>query len=142
MCANSLKLVAFDSTTVDLLSLTTDKIVGPEADLSLKLRAGTIRGEIANEPPYAMWQVTTPNAVFVVPGRKGTKFQISANGVAHVIEGVLAAVHIDPSTQKLTSFIVNAKETFTPPLNPSGGPTPPIVRPTREGEIISNGDSL
>jgi FecR protein len=124
----------FDSTTLGLDRLQIER-TGPEAviETQLNLTTGTIRGYVRKLTAASKYEVKTPNAVV---GVRGTKYQISANGVVHVIEGTMVIVYVNPATQKMSPFTVGAGQTFVPPLNPSLPGATPTVRPTRPGEVI------
>jgi hypothetical protein len=106
------------------------------ADISVKLTDGIIQGEIRTPSPFSMSEIVTPNVVFVVPGRIETRFQIFVTGLAHVIEGSLAAIYINPITAQVSAATVNQGQSFVPPMN--GGRSLPVIRPTRDGELISD----
>ena len=124
----------FDSTTLGLDRLNIER-TGMEAatETSLNLTSGTIRGDVHKLSAASKYEVKTPNAVV---GVRGTKYQISANGVVHVIEGSMVVVYINPSTQQMSTHTVGAGQTFTPPVNPQAPGATPMVRPTRPDEII------
>jgi len=124
----------FDSTTLGLDRLNIER-TGAEAavETQLNLSAGTIRGEVRKLSAASKYEVKTPNAVV---GVRGTKYQISANGVVHVIEGSMVVVYINPSTQQMSTHTVGAGQTFVPPVNPSAPAATPTVRPTRPDELI------
>ena len=56
--------------------------------------------------------------------------------MAHVIEGSMVVVYINPSTQQMSTHTVGAGQTFVPPVNPGAPGATPTVRPTRPDEII------
>jgi hypothetical protein len=124
----------FDSTTVGLDRLNiertgTDSVV----ETQLNLSSGTIRGDVRKLAAASKYEVKTPNAVV---GIRGTKYQISANGVVHVIEGSVVVVYINPSTQQMSTHTVGAGQSFIPPVNPAAPAATPTLRPTRAGDII------
>jgi hypothetical protein len=127
------KLLVFDYTEVGIAGLNvTQSGTNRIAEISLDLSAGSIQGELT----MGSLVVKTPLAFFVVPETSATKFQISANGVAHAIEGSLAVAYIDPITWKLSTYTLNAGETFfVPPVGGVG--IHPVIRPTRDGEVLS-----
>jgi hypothetical protein len=124
----------FDSTTLGLDRLNIER-TGTEAvtETQLNLTAGTIRGEVRKLSAASKYEVKTPNAVV---GVRGTKYQISANGVVHILEGSVVVVYINPSTQQMSTHTVNAGQTFVPPVNPGAPAATPTVRPTRPDEIV------
>lgn len=125
----------FDSTTLGLDRLEiertgTDTVV----ETQLNLTAGTIRGEVKRLSSASRYEVKTPNAVV---GIRGTKYQVSANGVVHVIEGSMIIVYINPVTQQMSTHTVGAGQAFIPPVNPGAPSAVPTIRPSRDGEVIS-----
>jgi hypothetical protein len=124
----------FDSTTLGLDRLQVER-TGMDAlvETQLNLTAGTIRGDVKKLAAGSKYEVKTPNAVV---GIRGTKYQISANGVVHVIEGSMVVVYINPSTQAMSTHTVGAGQSFVPPVNPAAPGATPTVRPTRPGDII------
>ena len=124
----------FDSTTLGLDRLNVEK-TGTDTviETQLNLSAGTIRGTVRKMAAASKYEVKTPNSVV---GVRGTKYQISANGMAHVIEGSMVVVYINPSTQQMSTHTVGAGQTFVPPVNPGAPGATPTVRPTRPDEII------
>lgn len=124
----------FDSTTLGLDRLQVES-GGPDAvvETQLNLTSGTIRGEVKKLSAASKYEVKTPNAVV---GVRGTKYQISANGVVHVIEGSMVVVYINPSTQQMSTHTVSAGQTFVPPVNPAAPAATPTLRPTRPGDVI------
>ncbi len=124
----------FDSTTLGLDRLQVER-TGPDAviETQLNLTSGTIRGEVRHLSAASKYEVKTPN---VVVGVRGTKYQISANGVVSVIEGSVVVVYINPSTQQMSTHTVGSGQTFVPPLNPAAPGATPTLRPTRPGDII------
>lgn len=134
---NSLDLVLSDSTVLAFTGIQSGSSGRDSfADISLKLPAGTIQEDLKRISSFSMLLVTTPNVVFVIPGRIETKFQITANGVAHVRKGSMSAVWIDLWTMtNLVANTVTAGQTFRPPLNGSRPGAVPIVRPTREADL-------
>src|SRR5262249_35112603 len=112
---------------------------GTEAvtETQLNLTAGTIRGDVRKLPAAAKYEVKTPNAVVGVR-TTGTKYQISANGVVHVLDmASMVVVYINPVTQQMSTHTVGAGQTFVPPVNPGAPGAVPTVRPTRPDEIIT-----
>ncbi len=124
----------FDSTTLGLDRLEIER-TGAEAvvETQLNLTAGTIRGMVRKLSAASKYEVKTPNAVV---GVRGTKYQISANGVVHVIEGSMVVVYINPSTQAMSTHSLTTGQTFVPPVNPAAPGAAPTIRPTRPGEVI------
>jgi hypothetical protein len=124
----------FDGTTLGLDRLNLER-TGTETvvETQLNLSAGTIRGEVRKLAAASKYEVKTPNAVV---GVRGTKYQISANGVVHLIEGSMVVDYINPSTQQMSTHTLGAGQTFVPPLNPALPGATPTVRPTREGEVL------
>jgi hypothetical protein len=124
----------FDSTTLGLDRLQIER-TGTDAvvETQLNLTAGTIRGEVRKLSAASKYEVKTPNAVV---GVRGTKYQISANGVVHVIEGSMVVVYINPSTQQMSTHTVGAGQSFVPPVNPAAPGATPSLRPTRPGDVI------
>ena len=124
----------FDSTTLGLDRLQVESTgAGSVVETQLNLSAGTIRGEVKKLSAASKYEVKTPNAVV---GIRGTKYQISANGVVHIIEGSVVVVYINPSTQQMSTHTVGAGQSFLPPVNPAAPGATPTVRPTRAGDII------
>jgi hypothetical protein len=125
----------FDSTTLGLDRLNIEQ-TGTESvtETQLNLSAGTIRGEVRKLSAASKYEVKTPNAVV---GVRGTKYQISANGVVHILDGSVVVVYINPATQQMSTHTVGAGQTFVPPVNPGAPAATPTVRPTRPDEIIS-----
>jgi hypothetical protein len=126
----------FDSTTLGLDRLNYER-TGTEAvvETQLNLTAGTIRGYVRKLSAASKYEVKTPNAVVGVRSTP-TTYQISANGVVHVIDGSMVVVYINPSTQQMSTYTVTAKQSFIPPVNPAAPGAVPTVRPTRPGDII------
>jgi hypothetical protein len=127
----------FDSTTVGLDRLNVEQ-TGAESvtETQLNLTAGTIRGEVRKLPAAAKYEVKTPNAVVGVR-TTGTRYQISANGVVHVLDmGSMMVVYINPSNNQMSNYTVGAGQTFVPPMNPNAPGATGTVRPTRPDEII------
>jgi hypothetical protein len=124
----------FDSTTLGLDRLQIERS-GPDAviETQLNLTSGTIRGEVRKLSAASKYEVKTPN---VVVGIRGTKYQISANGMVSVIEGSVVVVYINPSTQQMSTHTVGANQTFVPPVNPAAPAATPTLRATRPGDII------
>jgi hypothetical protein len=124
----------YDSTTLSLDRLSVEH-TGAEAviETQLNLSSGTIKGTVKKLSAASKYEIKTPNAVV---GVRGTKYQISANGVVHVIEGSVVVVYINPSTQQMSTHSIGAGQTFVPPLNPAAPGATPTVRPTRADEII------
>lgn len=123
----------FDSTTLGLDRLNVERTGADSVvETQLNLTSGTIKGEVKKLSAASKYEVKTPNAVV---GVRGTKYQISANGVVHVIEGSTVVVYINPSTQQMSTHTVGAGQTFVPPINPGAPGATPMVRPTRD-EII------
>lgn len=124
----------FDSTTLGLDRLNIES-TGTEAliETQLNLTSGTIKGTVRKLSAASKYEVKTPNAVI---GVRGTKYQISANGVVHVIEGSMVVVYINPSTKQMSTHTVAAGQTFVPPANPAAPGATPMIRPTRPDEII------
>ncbi|MHC1768962.1 MAG: FecR domain-containing protein [Verrucomicrobiia bacterium] len=124
----------FDSTTLGLDRLQIERTgADTVVETQLNLTSGTIRGEVKRLAAASKYEVKTPNAVF---GIRGTKYQISANGIVHVIEGTMMVVYINPATQQMSTHTVSAGQTFVPPMDPGAPGSTPTVRPTRDGEII------
>ncbi|MFO1499117.1 MAG: FecR domain-containing protein [Verrucomicrobiota bacterium] len=124
----------FDSTTLGLDRLNLEQTGADRVvETQLNLTAGTIRGTVKKMSAASKYEVKTPNAVV---GVRGTKYQISANGVVHVIEGSMVVVYINPSTQQMSTHTVGSGQTFVPPVNPGAPGATPTVRPTRDGEVI------
>jgi hypothetical protein len=135
---NTLELTMFDYTVLGITGLTVNHMeTNSVADISLKLASGVIQGELTNSF-LSMCVVRTPNAVFVIPGTRKPKFQIMTNGEAHVMEGSLAAVYIDPATWEVSSYSLNRGQSFVPPINGGFG-AHPIIRATREGDLYPRG---
>jgi len=124
----------FDSTTLGLDRLQIER-TGADAvvETQLNLTSGTIRGEVRKLSAASKYEVKTPNAVV---GVRGTKYQISANGVVHVLEGSIVVVYINPSTQQMSTHTVQAGQSFIPPVNPGAPGATPTIRPTRPGDVI------
>jgi hypothetical protein len=124
----------FDSTTLGLDRLNLER-TGTDAvvETQLNLTSGTIRGDVRRLSAASKYEVKTPNAVL---GVRGTKYQISANGVAHAIEGSIVIVYINPSTQQMSTHTVSAGQSFVPPVNPAAPGATATVRPTRAGDVI------
>jgi hypothetical protein len=134
---NGTDVQLFDSTTLGLDRLNVEH-PGAETviETQLNLTAGTIRGDVQKLAAASKYEVKTPNAVVGVR-TSGTKYQISANGVVHVIDiGSMVVVYINPSNQQMSTHTVGAGQTFVPPLNPATPGATPVVRPTRPDEII------
>lgn len=124
----------FDSTTLGLDRLNIERAGAESAvETQLNLSAGTIKGEVRKLSAASKYEVKTPNTVV---GVRGTKYQISANGVVSVIEGSMVVVYINPSTQVMSTHTVGAGQTFQPPVNPAAPGATPLVRPTRPDEIL------
>jgi hypothetical protein len=124
----------FDSTTLGLDRLEIERTgADTVVETQLNLTAGTIRGEVKRLSAASKYEVKTPNAVF---GVRGTKYQISANGIVHVMEGTMIVVYINPVTQQMSTHTLSAGQTFVPPMAPGGPGAVPTLRPTRDGEII------
>jgi hypothetical protein len=126
----------FDSTTLGLDRLNVEH-TGTEAvvETQLNLSAGTIRGHVRHLSAASKYEVKTPNAVVGVRATP-TTYQISANGVVHVIDGSMVVVYINPSTQQMSTFTVTGGNSFIPPVNPSAPGAVATVRPTRPGDVI------
>jgi hypothetical protein len=124
----------FDSTTLGLDRLNIER-TGPDnvIETQLNLSSGTIRGDVRKLSAASKYEVKTPNAVV---GVRGTKYQISANGVVHVIEGSMVVVYINPSTQQMSTHTVGAGQTFVPPVNPAAPGATPTLRASRPDEVI------
>jgi hypothetical protein len=124
----------FDSTTLGLDRLNIEQTgTEPVVETQLNLSAGTIRGYVKKLAAASKYEVKTPSAVV---GIRGTKYQISANGRVHVIEGSTVVVYINPVTQQMSTHTVGTGQTFEPPVNPGAPAATPTVRPTRPDEII------
>jgi hypothetical protein len=127
----------FDSTTLGLDRLQVDNTGADSViETQLNLTAGTIRGEVRKLAAASKYEVKTPNTVVGVRSTGVTKYQISANGVAHVIEGSMVIVYINPATQQMSTHTVGAGQSFIPPVNPAAPGATPTVRPTRPGDVI------
>jgi hypothetical protein len=127
----------YDSTTLGLDRLNLEG-AGAEGvvETQLSLTAGTIQGNVRKLSTASKYEVKTPNAVVGVK-TTGTKYQISANGVVHVIDmGSMVVVYINPVTQQMSTHTVGPAQTFTPPVNPGAPQAVPVVRPTRPDEIL------
>jgi hypothetical protein len=123
-----------DSTTLGLDRLEVERTGGEAVvETQLNLTAGTIRGEVRKLSAASKYEVKTPNAVV---GIRGTRYQISANGVVHVIEGSAVVVYINPATQRMSTHTVNAGQSFLPPVNPNAEGATPTLRATRPGEPV------
>jgi hypothetical protein len=124
----------FDSTTLGLDRLQVER-TGADAviETQLNLTAGTISGYVKKISAASKYEIKTPNAVV---GVRGTRYQVSANGVVHVKEGTMVVVYINPSTQQMSTHTVGASQTFVPPVNPAAPGATPTVRPTRPGEWV------
>ena len=124
----------FDSTTLGLDRLNIEQTgTEPVVETQLNLTAGTIRGYVKKLAAASKYEVKTPSAVV---GVRGTKYQISANGVVHVIEGSMVVVYINPVTQQMSTHTVGAGQTFAPPVNPGAPGATPIIRPTQPNELM------
>jgi len=124
----------FEATTLGLDRLQVEH-TGTDAvvETQLNLTSGTIRGEVRKLSAASKYEVKTPNAVV---GIRGTIYQISANGVVHVVEGSMVIVYINPSTQQMSTHTVGAGQSFIPPINPAAPGATPMIRPTRPGDVI------
>lgn len=132
--SNGPEVQLFDSTTLGLDRLNVERAGGEAVtETQLNLTSGTIKGTVKKLSNASRYEVKTPNAVV---GVRGTKYQISVNGVLHVIEGSVVVVYTNPSTQQMSTHTVGAGQTFVPPLNPGAPGATPSIRPTRADEIL------
>jgi hypothetical protein len=96
-------------------------------ETELNLKAGTIQGHVKKLASASKYIVKTPYTVCEI---KGTDYQISADGILHVLEGAMIVAYTNPSTGQLSTFTVNAGQTFIPPVNPAT--QNPTVVPTNQ----------
>lgn len=137
LAENGPDVTLFDSTTLALDRLNVERTgTDTVVETSLNLTAGTIKGYVRKLAAASKYEVKTPNAVYGVRPGTETRYQVSANGVGHVIEGAMVVVYINPSTQQMSTHTVGTGQTFVPPVNPGAPGATPTVRPTRPDEII------
>lgn len=113
-------------TTLGLDKLNIDRTgVDVVIETFLDLQTGTIQGNVKQLASVSKYEVKTP---FTVCAIKGTEYQISADGVLHVIKGAVLVAYGPPGAVQTAT--INAGQTFVP--RPSTAPpnTPPTVRPT------------
>jgi hypothetical protein len=100
-------------------------------ETQLDLRQGTIQGVVKKLAAASKYEVRTPTTV---AGIRGTEYEISANGVSHVIVGSVQIAYTNPVTKKISTHLVNEGQTFIPPTAPETSGATPTVRGTRPGE--------
>jgi len=135
---NGPTVVLFENTTLGLDRLEINRTgVDTVIETQLNLREGTIRGEVNRLSAASKYEVKTPNVVAGVRANTGpTRYQISANGVLHVIDGSMTAVYVNPVSKQMSTHTVNSGQTLEPPVNPGAPGATPTVRPTRADEVL------
>ena len=123
---------------------------GSVVETGLDLKSGTIVGRVNQLPAGSKYEIKTPSSVIAINATRGSvRYQINANGTAHVLEGQIAVSRATGAAQT-----VNSGQTFNgagaasgtvtatnpadlvalpPPLMPGGGspptlPTAPTVQ--------------
>lgn len=135
----SLDKLTFETTGADTISET-----------QLDLKAGRIIGDVNKTSPASRFEIKTPTGV---AGIRGTKFDISANGVVKVKNGCVVVVYVSPTGQ-VSSYEVCGGFKFVPgvgvvPMTDEEmkskdwdkftgqpGGSGPVVRPVDGGGII------
>ncbi|MBI4659211.1 MAG: FecR domain-containing protein [Verrucomicrobia bacterium] len=108
----------FDRTGVDLV-----------IETFLDLKTGTVQGYVKPMAVASRYEVKTP---FTVCAIKGTEYQISADGVLHVMKGSVIVAYGVPAN----TYTVNAGQTFVPPAPTAAPGTPPVVRSTTPADNV------
>jgi hypothetical protein len=80
------------------------------AETQLDLKAGRIIGNVNKTSPASRFEIKTPTGV---AGIRGTKFDISANGVVKVKNGCVVVVYVSPTGQ-VSSYEVCGGFKFVP----------------------------
>lgn len=121
-----------EDTTLGLDRLDVDR-TGPETviETQLDLRQGTIQGVVKKLAAASKYEVKTPNSV---AGIRGTEYEISADGVLHVLTGSVMVAYTNPVSRRISTHLVNEGQTFVPPVSPERPDATPTVRATRAGE--------
>lgn len=79
-------------------------------ETQLDLRSGRILGNVRKLAKASKYEVKVPNGVV---GIRGTKYDISVDGLVHVIEGSAVVVFVDAQGETQT-FVVEGGNTFVP----------------------------
>jgi hypothetical protein len=117
-------------TTLDLDKLEIDRTgVDVVIETMLNLKTGTIQGNVKKLADASKYEVKTPYTVCAI---RGTEYQISADGVHHVITGSVLVAYTNPSTGVVTTHPVNQGQTFVPPVDPRVPTQVPQVLPTTQ----------
>jgi hypothetical protein len=115
-------------TTLDLDKLEVDRTgVDVVIETMLNLKTGTIQGNVKKMADASKYEVKTPYTVCAI---RGTEYQISADGVHHVITGSVLVAYTNPRTGVVTTHPVNQGQTFIPPVDPTNPAQVPQVLPT------------
>lgn len=97
---NGGQVIVTANTTVGLDKLVFDKTgADTVAETQLDVRVGRILGNVNKTSPASRFEIKTPTGV---AGIRGTKFDISANGVVKVKSGCVVVVYVDPTGQVAT----------------------------------------
>ncbi|MBM3834514.1 MAG: FecR domain-containing protein [Verrucomicrobia bacterium] len=114
-------------TSLELDTLTLDRTgVDVVIVTDLDLKTGTILGNVKKMAAASRYEVKTPHTVCAI---RGTEYQISADGVHHVITGSLMVAYTNPSTRQMVTQVVNEGQTFIPPATPeTPGAVPQVVQ--------------
>jgi hypothetical protein len=132
--ANGPDVSLFPDTTLGIEKLEVEKTgVDTVIQTMLNLQKGTIQGTVKKLAAASRYEVKTPSTVV---GVKEGKYQISADGSTHAIEGSVLVVYTNPVTGTVSQHTVNEGQTFVPPTTPGKAGETPTVRPTRPDEVL------
>ncbi|MSU20030.1 MAG: hypothetical protein EXS30_01380 [Pedosphaera sp.] len=95
----------------------------------LDLKTGTILGNVKKLAAASKYEVKTPYTVCAI---RGTEYQISADGVHHVITGSVMIAYTNPKSGAVTTHTVNEGQSFVPPVDPNVPTAVPQVLPTSQ----------
>ena len=119
-------------TTLGLEKLNIDRTgIDVVIETFLDLKTGTIQGNVKQLAAASKYEVKTPATVCAI---KGTEYQISADGVVHVIKGAVLVAYGSPGAVQTAT--VNAGQTLVPAPATAAPNTPPTVRPTSPGDNL------
>ena len=111
----SVQLAAGTELKIERLNLQSSG-AGSVADTGLDLKSGTIVGRVNQLPAGSKYEVKTPSSVIAINATRGpVKYQISANGTAHVEDGQVVVARTGAAV-----LTVNAGQTFNATCNAQG----------------------
>ncbi len=129
--ANGALVRLTEDTTLGLDRLELDQTGADSViETQLDLRQGTIQGIVRKLAAASKYEIKTPNTVAGVRG--ACEYEISADGVAHILNGAAMVAYTNPVSKRISTHQINEGQTFVPPLDPAR--SEPTTRATRANE--------